>query len=163
MKGLLVMFAVLAVGIVVYLITDQMRKVGDEDILIIEEDAVSKDLYMGEFTKKEVCLAALASVLGWSPTPTGTLRPLGKYIETEKEDDYIFQSTSNLRQKCRVLNSGRVIWGSYPEGPWRTGSHDSIITFHIGTDNTIRIEEVFSGGTPIVDIFDHKDLQENAR
>lgn len=163
MKRLLIVFAVLAVGIVAYLIFDQMQGSGDEDVLTIEEDVNAEEVYMGDFTKKEVCLAALASVLGWSPTPTGTIRPLGKYIETVNEEDYIFLSTSRKRQKCRVFKSGRVVWGAYPEGPWRTGSHDSIVTFQIGTDNTIRIEEAFSGSTPLVDTFDHKDLIENAR
>lgn len=85
------------------------------------------------FNSKDICVAGLATLIGWSEDRNNGL-PFGRVIETERDIHTIKSSIGTY--KCYV-EGNKVIWSSN-NGRWRNLPEDGTITYLInGKNNTI--------------------------
>ena len=95
----------------------------------------------GAFTKQQICIAAIASTMGRSPSivKIDSIQSNVIHLSYVRKDD-----GSNWKYRCKFAGS-RVILAS-DTGRWRTDQYDSKITFSVnGTE--LSIFEKYSDGS----------------
>lgn len=96
---------------------------------------------LNPFSKKQICKAAISTVMGRNPSVMSIDRVSGNiiYVSYVRADD-----GSHWSYRCK-LNGSRVVWSS-KTGRWRNSQFDSKITFSVN-GKTLSITESYSDGS----------------
>ncbi|MBH0050929.1 MULTISPECIES: hypothetical protein [unclassified Pseudoalteromonas] len=95
----------------------------------------------GAFSKQQICIATIASIMGRSPSivKIDSIKGNVTHLSYVRKDD-----GTNWKYRCKFEGS-RVIWAS-DAGRWRTDQYDSKITFLVD-ENELSIFEKYSDGS----------------
>lgn len=104
------------------------------------------------FTQEHICRAAVAKVMGRTPSIIKVLKNDNGVVTTQ----YIRSSDNSKWTNHCHLDGNRVVWAT-ETGPWRNRPGDEVLTYEV-MNGSLEITERFSGSSSTKQSFSAKEL-----